>query len=346
MPETFNAFLSYRPDDPVPSVDMFALIFDVVMRGEAGEGDILRLLRVIDETPSLFTNALTGAVRSVRAHMRAFPADRTMGENIIDVCGTGGDATQTGGGSLNISTAVAFVAAACGAPVAKHGNRSVSSRSGSADVLAALGIAASVPPERAAEALRKSGLCFLFAPDYHPALRHAAAARKRFGKPSIFNFIGPLCNPARPHRQLIGVFDFSRADDMRRAAALDRFYIVSGGGGEDELTLSPDNKILNETGATTVLTPEIFAEAGLNLVTDPSALRGGDAAYNARAMLDLFENNDSSPAYKDTVILNAAFALQLYDSKEDFFGSVKRCRNALFSGDVLNKYKELKSILK
>jgi anthranilate phosphoribosyltransferase len=183
--------------------------FDVIMSGEATPaqiGGLLMAMRVRGETVA----ELTGAVRAMRARMTAVEAP----EGAMDVCGTGGD----NAGTLNVSTAVTFVLAGCGVPVAKHGNRALSSRSGGADVLAALGVNVDVPVHRLGGILRTAGCAFLFAPRHHPSIHHAAGPRVELGTRTIFNLLGPLVNPARVRRQLTGVFALNWARPMAENA--------------------------------------------------------------------------------------------------------------------------------
>ena len=215
--------------------------FDIIMSGEATPaqiGALLMAMRVRGETVA----ELTGAVRAMRARMTAVSAP----PDAIDVCGTGGDSA----GTLNISTAVTFVVAGCDVPVAKHGNRAVSSRTGGADVLAALGVNVDVPLERLGDILRAANCAFLFAPRHHPSMRHAAGPRVELGTRTIFNLLGPLANPARVRRQLTGVFDPRWARPMAETLGRlgsDTAWIVHGQG-LDELTVAGENQVAALTG--------------------------------------------------------------------------------------------------
>ncbi len=292
------------------------------MSGEASDAEIAALLmamRVRGET----VEELTGAVRALTSRMVgiAAPADA------IDVCGTGGDGRET----LNVSTAVAFVVAGAGVPVAKHGNRALSSRTGGADVLAALGVGLELSPERLERCLAAVGLAFLFAPRHHAALRHAAAARAALPTRTIFNLAAPLANPARVRRQLVGVFD--PAWLMPMAAVLDRLgteraWLVHGDG-LDELTLSgPSEVVALEAGRTRrfTVTPE---EVGLAR-RPVEAIRGGGAGENAAALLALL---DGAPgAYRDTVLLNAAAALVVSGVAHDLPSAMRPARRSIDDG--------------
>src|SRR6201985_519024 len=211
--------------------------FDVIMSGEATPaqiGALLIAMRVRGETVA----ELTGAVRAMRNRMTAIEAPA----GAIDVCGTGGD----GAGTLNVSSAVAFVVAGCGVPVAKHGNRALSSRTGGADVLTALGIDVDAPMDRLAGILVGAGCVLLFAPRHHPSMRHAAGPRVELGTRTIFNLLGPLANPARVRRQLTGVFAPEWAAPMAETLGRlgsERVWIVHGQG-LDELTVAGENQIV------------------------------------------------------------------------------------------------------
>ena len=273
--------------------------FGIVMSGEATPSQIAGLLmamRVRRETVA----ELTGAVRAMLSRMSRV----IVPVGAIDVCGTGGD----GAGTLNVSTAVTFVLAGCGVPVAKHGNRALSSRSGGADVLTALGVNVDVPLERLPGVLAAAGCVFMFAPRHHAALRHAAGPRVELGTRTIFNLLGPLANPAGVRRQLTGVFDPSWARPMAEALATlgaEQAWLVHGQG-LDELSVAGENHVtsLGPAGIDEfVVTPE---EAGLARAP-VSAIVGGDAAVNAAALLALLQGE--AGAYRDTVLLNAAAGL-------------------------------------
>lgn len=274
--------------------------FAIVMRGEATAaqtGALLMALRLRGET----IDEVAGAVTAMRAAMTTVEAPA----HAIDVCGTGGDGAHT----LNVSTAVAFVVAGCGIAVAKHGNRAITSKSGAADVLAALGVPIDLKPEAAAKALNEIGFCFLFAPNFHPAMRHVGPVRGELGFRTLFNLLGPLANPAGVRRQLIGAPTPEAAEKIANVLAqlgVDRAWVVSGHGGLDELSPSGPSQIFAvEDGTVTphTVTPK---DAGLPLHAI-DAIRGGDAAENAAALTSLL--GGAPGAYRDTVILNAAAAL-------------------------------------
>ena len=307
------------------SADEAEAAFGVVMSGEATPAQIagmLMAMRVRRET----VPELTGAVRAIRARM----LDVIAPPGAIDVCGTGGD----GAGTLNVSTAVTFVLAGCGVSVAKHGNRALSSRTGGADVLAALGVDIDVPPERLSAILTDAGCVFMFAPRHHAALRHAAGPRVELGIRTIFNLLGPLANPARVRRQLTGVYDPDWAWPMAEtlhALGTERAWLVHGMG-LDELTVAGENQVVSlQDGLIEAftLTP---GEAGLP-AAPIEAIRGGDAAVNAAALLALLQG-ETGP-YRDTVLLNAGAGLLVAGRAGTVRDGVVLARAALDSGKAL-----------
>lgn len=258
---------------------------------------LLVALRMKGET----VDEIAGAAEALRAKMDALPATPP----VIDVCGTGGD----GLGMLNVSTAVALVLAGCGLRVAKHGNKSVSSRSGSADVLAMLGVNLQAGRALAGRALAEANICFLFAPLYHKAMRHIAPVRQELGMRTIFNLLGPLINPATPGMQLLGVYDRGLVAPMAgvlRGLASRAAWVVHGHDGADELSLTGPSYVAQlRNGEITQfeVTPE---EAGLKRC-EPDALKGGTPEHNAREMRGMLGGR--AGAYRDMVLLNAAAAL-------------------------------------
>ncbi len=273
--------------------------FGIIMAGEATPAQIAALvmaMRVRGETVA----ELTGAVRAMRARMATIEAP----PGTIDIVGTGGDAS----GSLNISTAAALVVAGCGVPVAKHGNRALSSRSGAADALAALGVNLDVPMDRLEAVLAAAGMVFLMAPRHHSALRHAAGPRVELGTRTIFNLLGPLSNPARVTRQLTGAFHPLWLRPMAETLArlgTERAWLVHGQG-LDEIALSGETQVValeDEAIRAFSIGPE---DAGLRRAP-PEAIRGGEPAENAAALAALLHGEPG--AYRDIVVLNAAAAL-------------------------------------
>ena len=283
------------------TLDEMSAVIDALMQGQCPEqetGDLLLALRAKGET----VEEIAGAALALRKHMTRI---RTSRSGVLDTCGTGGDAS----GTFNISTGAALVAAAAGVPVAKHGNRSVTSKSGSADVLAALGVEIQAPVEVVERCLEQVGICFCFAPLLHPSMRHVAPVRKRLGVPTIFNLLGPLCNPAAAPYQLLGVGRPALRPLL--AAALQRLdaqraVVVSGRDGLDEVTLAGETQVSEVTpqGAhETAWAPTSFGLPRGDL--DSLRVDGPEASA---AMIRQVLAGQSGPA-RDIVVINAAAGL-------------------------------------
>ncbi len=301
-------------------------LFEVVIAGQATEaqvGAVLMALAARGET----VEELTALVRTLRRHGVGIAG----GSEAIDCCGTGGDGHAT----LNISTAVAFVVAACGVRVAKHGNRAASSRSGAADVLSALGLKGDASPAAAEGLLARHGLTFLFAPNHHPAMRAVAGLRRELGFRTLFNLAGPLANPARTTRQLVGIYDARWLDPV--AEALKRLgsvaaWVVHGADGMDELTITgPSAVAILRDGRIErrIVTPE---DAGLPRAT-LDAIRGGEPRDNAAALIRLL--GGARDAYRDVVLLNAAAALIVAGRASDLADGAALAAGAIDSGAAL-----------
>jgi anthranilate phosphoribosyltransferase/anthranilate synthase/phosphoribosyltransferase len=314
------------------SEDEAEAAFDTLMSGEATPaqiGGLLMAMRVRRETVA----EITGAVRALRSRMARVEAPA----GAIDVCGTGGD----NAGTLNISTAVTFVLAGLDVPVAKHGNRALSSRTGGADVLAALGVNVDVPLDRLPGILRAANCAFLFAPRHHAALRHAAGPRVELGTRTIFNLLGPLANPAGVTRQLTGVFDPAWArpmvETLQKLGSTDVWLVH--GQGLDELTVAGENRVAAlRDGAIREFTvsPE---DAGLERAP-VSAIRGGDAAVNAAALGALLRG--APGAYRDTVLLNAGAALIVAGRTGDLREGVAQATRSIDGGAAMAALETLK----
>jgi len=282
------------------SIDEAELAFDVMMSGNATPsqmGGFLMALRMRGET----VDEIAGAARVMRA--KSLKIEAPLGA--IDTCGTGGDAS----GTYNVSTAASLVVAACGVPVAKHGNRALSSKSGAADVLTALGVNIDADMALVRRAMFEAGIGFMMAPRHHAATRHVASTRVELGTRTIFNLLGPLSNPAGTTRQLVGVFGQSWVEPMAKVLGLlgiEKAWVVHGSDGIDELTTSgPSHVAALENGKVSLfeVTPE---EAGLARAR-PESLKGGDPQHNAQALRGVL---DGAPgAYRDIVLLNAGAAL-------------------------------------
>ncbi len=266
---------------------------------------------------------IVGAARAMRARMIRVVAP----ENAIDVCGTGGDGQH----SLNVSTAVAIIVAACGVPVAKHGNRAASSKAGGADTLEALGLNLDRASETAEATLTDLGIAFLFAQKHHPVLAQIAPIRKNLGRRTIFNLLGPLCNPAGVTRQLVGVPTpalIPLYTEAMRQLGTTRAMIVSGEEGLDELSISGISRFAS-IGLN--LGHDIIAPEGTGLPRHPLvAIKGGDAHFNAAALRRLLDGEPG--AYRDAVLLNAAAALIVAGEARDGEDGVEEAAEAIDKG--------------
>lgn len=306
-----------------PDTQQIEAAFNLLMEGDAPDaaiGGFLMGLAALGERPS----DIAAGARVMRSRMTRIEAP----DGAIDTCGTGGD----GKGAYNISTAAAIVAAGAGAKVAKHGNRAASSKSGSSDVLAALGVRLDVGPHTVEESLDKAGAGFLFAPAHHSAVRHVASARKSLGVRTIFNLLGPLSNPAGVKRQLLGVFDQRWLEPMAEALrdlGCERAWVMVGDDGMDEITTTTTTQIaeLNDGTITRfVIDPSAY---GITLASEED-LQGGDPDFNARAIRSLL--NGEPGAFHDIVALNAGAALVIADLAKDLADGIARAKAAISDG--------------
>lgn len=308
------------------------VVMNQIMAGETSEAQIgayLMALRMKGETRS----EITGSARAMRANATKIPT-RTDPGKLLDTCGTGGDRS----GTFNISTTVAFVAAGAGVPVAKHGNRAATSKCGSADVLAELGINLDITPEQVGECIDQAGIGFLFAPSLHPAMKYAIGPRRELGIRTIFNILGPLTNPAGAKRQLMGVFASDLApflahvfDDLGTESAM----IVNGYGGLDELTTTGPNQVSslqNGEVDSYELNPSDYGFAGAHI----SDLQGGDPPTNAAILRGLLDGTADGPK-RDVVLLNSGAALMAAGVVDDLPQGIEMAREALDSGAALSK---------
>jgi anthranilate phosphoribosyltransferase len=299
-------------------------VMDEIIDGEARPAQVagfLVALAMKGERPA----EIVGLARSMRA--RAVPIAAPHA-GTIDLCGTGGDAA----GTFNISSAAAIVVAACGVAVAKHGNRSVSSRCGSADVFEQLGVNIAAPAPVVERCLNEVGLAFLFAPTFHPSMRHAAPVRRELGVRTAFNLLGPLTNPTAPHKQLVGVPRPELTELLARALALlgsERAWVVHGADGLDEISTTGYTKV-SECRHGTVNTFYLHpAEFGLAKATR-EALAGGEAVTNARMLRDVLRGAPGAP--RDIVLLNAGAALFVAGATETVRDGIDRAAQAIDSG--------------
>jgi anthranilate phosphoribosyltransferase len=300
--------------------------FDVIMRGEgtpAQVAGLLMALRVKGET----STEVAGVVEALRTAMVVLPHDAP--DLLVDTCGTGGGALTT----FNISTAAALLAAGLGVRVAKHGNRSFTSRSGSADVLEALGVLIDMPPAAMARTLEQAGIVFMFAPLMHPALRHVGPVRRELGVPTVMNIVGPLANPARAGRQVVGVAELGRLELLAEALAklgTRRALVVHGAPGIDEVSpLGPTDVLEVNDGVISrwQIDPDIAEIDGI----DATDLAGGDPRENA-SLIELVLDGSGPPAARAAVILNAAAALYVGGHTADYASAVREARDGLTHG--------------
>lgn len=329
----FKSLIAKAATGEVLTTEEARAAFDVMMSGEATPsqiGGFLMALRVRGET----IDEITGAVTTMRAKMLSVdaPADA------IDIVGTGGDAS----GTYNISTCTAFVTAACGVPVAKHGNRALSSKSGAADVLMALGVNIELTPARIARCIHEAGVGFMFAPAHHAAMKHVGPTRVELGTRTIFNLLGPLSNPARTKRQVIGVFAPQWVEPLAHVMknlGADCVWVCHGDG-LDEITTTGTTKVAQlKDGKVSLfdITPE---DAGLPRAT-LADLKGGDAQTNAEAIRSVLSGTKGP--FRDIVLMNAAAALIVAGKAKDLKDGVAQAARAIDSGSA---HKCLKNLVK
>jgi anthranilate phosphoribosyltransferase len=308
-------------------------VMNEVMEGEATPaqiGGFLVALRLKGET----ADEIAGCAEAMRAHVLAVRPKR---DDLVDTAGTGGDGQRT----INISTAAALLAAAAGAAVAKHGNRAVSSASGSADVLEALGFRLELPPERIERSIDELGFGFLFAPTHHPAMRHAAPVRRELAARTVFNVLGPLTNPAGARAQVVGVYAPALVRTIAEVLAqlgARRAFVVHGAGGIDELSPAGPNLVC-EVADGAVHEREIDPlDLGVPRC-DPSELRGGSPEENAAAIHAVFAGEEGGR--RSAVLLNAAGAIAAAGHAADLREGLERAREALDSGAAATRLDEL-----
>jgi anthranilate phosphoribosyltransferase len=325
MADDFKALIAKVATGATLSREEAASAFDRMMSGEATPsqmGGLLMALRVRGET----VEEITGAVTTMRAKMLGVKAP----PDAVDVVGTGGDAS----GSFNISTCAAFIVAGAGVPVAKHGNRALSSRSGAADVLQALGVNIELTADQVGACIRDAGIGFMFAPAHHPAMKNVGPTRVELGTRTIFNLLGPLSNPARVKRQMIGTFSKQWVEPMAQVLknlGAESIWVVHGSDGLDEITTAGSTTVAAlENGKIRAfeVSPE---DAGLSR-SKPEALRGGDAEHNAKALLDVLKGKQSP--FRDVAILNAAAALIVAGKAKDLKQGAMIAAKSIESGEA------------
>jgi anthranilate phosphoribosyltransferase len=307
-----------------------------IMAGDATPaqiGGLLVALRIKGETP----DEIAGFAEAIRGHVLAVAPTR---DDLVDTCGTGGDGQAT----INISTAAALVAAAAGAGVAKHGNRAVSSASGSADVLEALGFSLEVPPERIARSIDELGFGFLFAPTHHPGFRHAASVRRELATRTVFNVLGPLTNPAGARAQIVGVYDPELvptiAEVLSRLGAR-RAFVVHGAFGVDELSPAGPNLVCEVVNGSVRRREIDPLDLGIERCA-PEELRGGSPADNAAVIRAVLAGSERG-AKRDAILLNAAGAIAAGGHADDLEDGLELARGVLDSGAAAERLDELVS---
>jgi len=294
-----------------------------LLDGASSDEDIARFLIALSERGETAAE-IAGAARAMRARMIPVAAP----DNAIDVCGTGGDGFHT----LNVSTAVALVVAACGVPVAKHGNRAASSKAGAADTLEALGLDLDRVMATAEETLADLGICFLFAGKHHPAMARIMPIRRAIGRRTIFNLMGPLANPARVQRQLVGIARPAYVPIYAEALArlgTDHAFVVAGDEGLDELSLAAGNEVAEVKDGEISMKRVTAADAGL-LPAPVDDIRGGDPAYNAAQLRALLQG--APGAYRDAVVFNSAAALMVAGEAQTWAEGAEEAAEAIDKG--------------
>jgi len=312
--------------------DEAADAFDRMMSGEATPsqmGAVLMALRVRGET----VDEITGAVSAMRAKMLRVdaPADA------VDIVGTGGD----GSGSVNVSTCASFIVAGAGVPIAKHGNRALSSRSGAADVLAALGVKIDLTPDRVARCVKEAGIGFMFAPAHHPAMKNVGPTRVELATRTIFNLLGPLSNPAGVTRQMVGVFSRQWVQPLAQVLknlGAEAIWVVHGSDGLDEITLTGPTFVAALEGGN-IRTFEVTPEDGGLPRANGDALKGGDANANAASLSGVLEGKPG--AFRDVALLNAAAALIVAGRARDLKHGVAIGTESLDSGAAAERLARL-----
>ncbi len=332
MTDEFKGLIAKAATGAALSREEAARGFDTMMSGEATPsqmGALLMALRVRGET----VDEITGAVTAMREKMLRVRAPA----GAIDVVGTGGDAS----GSFNISTCAAFIVAGAGVPVAKHGNRALSSRSGAADVLGALGVNIDLTPDGVSRCIREAGIGFMFAPAHHPAMKNVGPTRVELGTRTIFNLLGPLSNPASVKRQMVGVFSRQWIEPLAQVLknlGSESVWVVHGSDGLDEITTAGATHVAaleNGVVRTFEITPE---QVGLERVK-PEALRGGEAKENAQALSGVLKGEKS--AFRDVAVLNAAAGLMVAGRAKELKQAVALAQASIDTGEAASRLQRL-----
>ena len=313
-------------------------VMDEIMEGQASPVQVAALLTALRMKKEAVPE-ITGFAASMRAHCLAI---KPKAKDLVDTCGTGGDLSNT----INISTLAALVAAGAGAIVAKHGNRSVSSQCGSADVLEALGVNISLTPEQSQACIDKLGIGFMFAPAFHPAMKHVGPVRRELGFRTVFNILGPLSNPAGAPYQVLGVYDenlLRPVAQVLRNLGCKRALIVHGLDGVDEISITGKTRVteIKRDGRITTYTlaPEDLEIQSSSL----TSIMGGNVSENARIAYDILSGREMAGPRVDVVVLNAAAVLWVAGKAENFKEGIAQARQALSNGAALSKLEALKT---
>ena len=310
-------------------------VFDEIMKGKVETEKLAEFLKALAEKGET-VDEIVGAAESMREVVA--PVKPRVEQPLLDVVGTGGDKKHT----INISTTSAIVAAGAGCLVAKHGNRSVSSKCGAADVLEKLGVKIDCSNEKNAELIEKAGIAFLFAPQHHPAMKYAMPARKQLGIRTIFNILGPLTNPANAQTYLLGVFDLHLAEKLADVLAdlnTQHALVVHGNDGFDEISLSDATTVFEITGQEIKcysITPEEFGFERC----DEKEVRGKDAETNARILKEILEGKEQGPK-RNIVLFNAGVAIYASGKAESIADGIEKAKQSIDSGKAIQKLNQL-----
>lgn len=312
------------------SADQFEIFFDQIFDDKIDDNSIKNFLLDLNHH-NIPLNSMIGAVKALKKRSLKINCSYPT----LDVCGTGGDKLNT----LNISTSVAFTLSSMGVKILKHGNKAVSSQSGSADIFSRLNIDFFDEEQKILGDLNQKNLSFLFAPFFHPALKKLSKIRQEINQPTIFNYLGPLLNPANPSWQIIGLAKYSMMEKYSQVIAKinpsANIYLVHGFDGMDEITTTDKSYLLKiiqgQIQPLIIINPDEYGITRVSL----EDLIGGDSAFNAQKILDLFANAQDLP-YLEIVALNSAFALQLINEISDIKEAIKYCKNHIISGKVMD----------
>lgn len=330
----FSAVLKRIVSKENLSEETMMQFMDELFEGKLTEAQIGAFIAAL-ATKGETAEELSGAARAMRTRARKL---QVVAPTVVDTCGTGGDGANT----FNISTTTAFVVAGCGVTVAKHGNRSVSSACGSADVLEALGVKLDVTPEVVEEAIHEIGIGFLFAPLYHSAMKHAAKPRKEVGIRSIFNMLGPLTNPAGAHCQLIGVYAPELTEMFAHALkhlGTRRAYIVHGHDGLDEISVCAPTRV-TELSNGIIKTYDIYPEHYFGERADEKSLSGGGPSENADILKAILNGTEKGPK-RNVVLINSAFALMAAGKAKTVQEGIEMAKQSIDSGAAISKLNAL-----